>query len=81
MWYVYILQSKSFPTERYFGATEDLKQRLADHNNGRSTHTAKFIPWDLIWYGAFPEKMAALEFETYLKSSSGKAFANKRLIR
>ena len=80
MWYVYIIRSTSSPEESYVGATADLKQRLADHNAGKSTHTAKFVPWELAWYCAFPDKFRALEFEKYLKSHSGRALANKRLI-
>ena len=79
MWYVYILRSDAFPDQEYTGATADLKQRLADHNAGKSTHTAKFRPWQLIWYCAFPDKMKALDFEKYLKSHSGRDFAKKRL--
>jgi tRNA U34 5-carboxymethylaminomethyl modifying GTPase MnmE/TrmE len=29
----------------YVGLTRDLRQRLRDHNEGRSQHTAKFRPW------------------------------------
>jgi predicted GIY-YIG superfamily endonuclease len=79
MWYVYILRSIEFPDQEYTGATEDPKQRLSDHNAGRSPHTAKFKPWKLIWYCAFPDKYKAIEFEKYLKSHSGRAFAKKRL--
>ena len=81
MWYVYILQSITSETQEYTGATSDLKQRLADHNAGKSKHTAKFLPWKLVWYCAFPDKLPALAFEKYLKSHSGRAFAKKRLIR
>lgn len=80
MWYVYIIQSTADPSRRYIGASEDLKKRLADHNAGQSKHTSKFIPWELIWYCAFPEKYKALEFEKYLKSHLGRAFAKKRFI-
>ena len=80
MWYVYILRSASVQEQSYIGATANLKQRLADHNAGKSTHTSKFVPWELIWYSAFPNKYRALEFEKYLKSHSGRAFARKRLI-
>ncbi len=80
MWYVYIIRSKNFPEQEYTGVSEDLKQRLADHNAGKSTHTAKFAPWELVWYCAFPDKYKALEFEKYLKSHSGRAFASKRLL-
>jgi predicted GIY-YIG superfamily endonuclease len=79
MWYGYILRSISHPSEDYTGATADLQRRFADHNAGKSPHTAKFTPWELVWYCAFPEKHKALEFERYLKSHSGRAFAKKRL--
>jgi putative endonuclease len=80
MWYVYIIRSVSSPNQEYTGMTADLKQRIADHNAGKSTHTAKFIPWKLVWYCAFADKLQALEFEKYLKSHSGRAFAKKRLL-
>jgi putative endonuclease len=78
VWYVYILCSIQFPEHEYVGATGDLKKRFRDHNAGKSTHTAKFAPWKLKWYCAFPDKYKALEFESYLKSHSGRAFAKKR---
>lgn len=80
MWYVYIIRSVAQPDQEYTGATEDLRQRVADHNAGKSSHTAKYKPWTLLWYSAFPDKMTALAFEKYLKSHSGRAFAKKRLL-
>jgi predicted GIY-YIG superfamily endonuclease len=68
-----------FPEQEYIGATADLKRRIPEHNAGRSAHTAKFTPWKLVWYCAFPDKYKALAFEKYLKSHSGRAFAKKRL--
>src|SRR5258705_14000353 len=62
MWYVYIIRSIDFPEQEYVGATADLKRRLPEHNAGKSTHTAKFKPWQLVWYCAFPDKYKALEF-------------------
>ena len=79
MWYVYIIRSTTAPEQDYIGASSDLKQRMADHTDGKSSHTAKFVPWELVWYSAFPDKYKALEFEKYLKSHSGRAFARKRL--
>ncbi len=81
MWYVYILRSLSSPEQEYIGAAQDLKQRLTEHNAGKSTHTAKFMPWEMLWYCAFSDKYKALEFEKYLKSHSGRAFTSKRLIQ
>jgi len=79
MWYVYIIRSIDFPDQNYTGATADLKQRIRDHNSGKSKHTAKFAPWELLWYCGFLDKYKALAFEKYLKSHSGRAFATKRL--
>ena len=79
MWYVYIIRSINWPDQEYIGATENLKRRLPDHNAGKSTHTAKFKPWELVWYCAFRDKYRALAFEKYLKTHSGRAFAKKRL--
>jgi len=79
MWYVYIIRSISSPEQQYVGATTDLRRRLLDHDAGKSAHTSKFTPWQLVWYCAFSDKHKALAFEKYLKSHSGRAFANKRL--
>lgn len=81
MWYVYIIRTLSSADREYVGAASNLRQRIADHNAGKSPYTAKFRPWELLWYGAFPDKFVALDFEKYLKSHSGRAFARKRLIR
>jgi len=64
---------------RYIGITADLKRRPAEHNSGKSPHTARFKPWRLVNYVAFSDEQKAAEFERYLKSGSGHAFANRRL--
>ncbi len=79
MHFVYLLRSISVPSQRYVGVTADLKTRLKDHNAGRSPHTSKFTPWRLETYIAFSNRQKAESFDTYLKSGSGHAFANKRL--
>ena len=61
------------------GYTTSMKNILATHNYGGSVHTAKNKPWELIGYFAFKEKIKAINFEIYLKSHAGRAFANKRL--
>ena len=79
MFYVYRIQSVKYPDRSYTGFTEDLKQRVSDHNQGRNVSTAPYRTWKLIFYSAFEEKEIALDFERYLKSGFGKAFARKRL--
>jgi predicted GIY-YIG superfamily endonuclease len=79
MHYVYLIESTSVSRARYTGYTDDLKQRLRDHNLGKNVSTALHRPWRLKTYLAFSTKFQALAFERYLKSGSGHAFANKRL--
>lgn len=79
MHYVYLIRSVSYPHETYVGMTSDLKARIAKHNAGGSPHTSKFIPWELVTYCAFSGEKQAADFEKYLKSGSGRAFAQKRL--
>lgn len=80
MFYVYILQSISCPKQVYTGFSESIEHRLQEHNSGKSFHTKKFVPWRMLYYCAFDEKEKALDFERYLKTASGIAFRNKRLI-
>jgi hypothetical protein len=42
-------------------------------------HTAKHRPWRVKTAIAFTDRQRALDFEKYLKSPSGRAFAKKRL--
>ena len=77
--YVYILQSESAPSHFYVGFTDDLKARLKKHNAGQVPHTAKHGPWRVKTAIAFTDPQRALDFERYLKSASGRAFAKKRL--
>ena len=79
MHFVYIIQSIDHPDQYYSGLTDDVEKRLHDHNSGKSKHTAKFKPWQLISYHFFKNEIAAVAFEKYLKSGSGRAFAKKRL--
>ncbi len=62
------------------GFSSDLKQRILEHQNGGVNATKQFRPVELVYYGAFKTKQKALEFEKYLKTSSGFAFRNKRLV-
>jgi predicted GIY-YIG superfamily endonuclease len=67
------------PKQRYVGSTSDLQRRIDDHNAGKSAHTAKFKPWQLVTCVAFSNRAKAESFERYLKSGSGHAFAKRRL--
>jgi predicted GIY-YIG superfamily endonuclease len=76
MYFVYILQSE-IGDHHYAGLTECIERRLAAHNAGQVSHTSKFKPWRVQSYIAFPDRARAAEFERYLKSGSGRAFAKR----
>ncbi len=78
-YYVYILQSETDPERFYAGFTEDLDSRLKCHNSGGCSHTSRYKPWCVKTAVAFTDRQKALDFERYLKSASGRAFAKKRL--
>jgi putative endonuclease len=71
MYCVYSIQSEINPDKYYVGLTSDVERRLAEHNTGKSIHTNKFRPWNLVTYTAFVNKSRAEKFEAYLKTSSG----------
>jgi putative endonuclease len=79
MKYVYLLQSLSAATQRYVGVTTNLEERLQAHNAGASLYTSKYRPWKVVMYLCFQDDRRAVDFERYLKTGSGQAFANKRL--
>jgi predicted GIY-YIG superfamily endonuclease len=80
MYYTYILKSSKSGLF-YTGWTTDLRKRVKQHNSGESFATKPYRPWKLVYYAAFETEKLAKDFERYLKSGSGKAFAKKRLLK
>ena len=74
---VYMLRSKAHGDRHYVGLASDVRERLVEHNAGRSPHTAKYVPWQLVVAVAFPDEAHASRFEKFLKSSPGRAFAER----
>ena len=78
--YTYILQSlkdKSF----YIGHTSDLKKRLKEHNSGENLATKPHIPYKLIFYAAFLNRIDAKNREEYLKGGYGRKTIKGMLSR
>ncbi len=78
MHYVYILKNER--GKKYVGCTDNLKDRLTRHNRGEVSSTAKFTPWHIAHYSAFPDKKNAYAYELYLKSGSGRSFVERHLL-
>ena len=78
VYYVYILQSRR-DNGYYIGYTADLKQRLKEHNSGKTRSLRHRLPLDLIYVEEFDSKRDAKVREGQIKSwRGGEAF--KRLI-
>ena len=78
--FVYVLRSLSNPTAHYVGLTCDVPRRLAEHNRGTSFHTAQHGPWELLVSIEFANSIGAADFERYLKTGSGRAFAKRHFV-
>jgi len=66
MFYVYLLKSKK-DNQYYIGFTEDLRRRFLEHNSGNNLSTKHRIPFELVYYEAYPNKKSALIRERRLK--------------
>jgi len=67
MMYVYILESTS--THRFYvGSTQDVANRLIEHNSGECMSTRHGIPWILLRVEGFHTRSEAMEQERKIKS-------------
>ena len=66
---VYVLRNPS--GRHYIGLTEDVSNRLTQHNAGESKWTAKFRPWALIWTSGELSLGDARKLENHLKRQKG----------
>jgi len=80
MHFVYVIVSVSYPDRYYVGLTENVRQRLGQHNHGIVRSTASFKPWRFRTAVCFSSKARAAEFERYLKTGSGIAFLRRRFL-
>ncbi|WP_299337040.1 GIY-YIG nuclease family protein [uncultured Psychroserpens sp.] len=64
----------------YTGFTTNINNRLIAHRNKEVHYTKDKQPTKLVYISYFINKKQAYDFERYLKSGSGIAFRNKRLL-
>ena len=58
----------------YVGSTQDLKDRLERHNQGRTKYTKTKRPWELVYYEKYPNRSSAVKREQEIKRHKRKAF-------
>ena len=80
MYYVYVLKSQK-DEKLYTGYTNDLRRRLAEHENGKNKATRSRLPLNLIYYEAYASQADAKAREFRLKTSPGARTALKRRLR
>lgn len=80
MFYTYYLRSIPHPDKTYIGFTNNLKNRFAAHNVGRSVYTKDYLPWRLEAFFSFDTEAKARRFEVYLKTNAGKIFLKRYVI-
>ena len=70
---VYILFSKS--TQKYYtGSTQDLVNRLLEHNSGETKSIKHGIPWEVVWKTHLPSRTEAIQLEIKIKKRGAKRF-------
>ncbi|MCG2710859.1 MAG: GIY-YIG nuclease family protein [Candidatus Omnitrophica bacterium] len=71
MYHVYVLISlkdKRF----YIGFSEDVLQRVKEHNSGKNVSTKNRRPFKLVYYESHLSKQDAMKRERYFKTAKGK---------
>lgn len=69
MYYTYVLKNSAL-NRFYTGSTNNLKRRIKEHKETKSY-------FELYCYFAFIDNRTAREFESYLKTGSGRSFSKK----
>ena len=57
--------------KRYIGLSENVRERIAQHNSGQSKWTAKYAPWKLDWISFEMTLGEARKLENLLKRQKG----------
>jgi putative endonuclease len=70
-YYTYVLESLK-DKSIYVGYTLDLKKRVTSHNLGKNLSTKPHIPYRLIHFEGFLNRVDAKRREVYLKSGWGR---------
>ena len=78
LFFVYVLRSEK--RDRYYiGSTQDVAQRLAQHNAGMMKGTRGLRPWRLVHAEAWETRAQARQREGQIKSWKNRAYLEKTL--
>jgi putative endonuclease len=77
MYYVYILKLNNELS--YVGSTPNLKKRLEEHKRGESKYTSKFLPFKVVVYICFTDRLTALRFSEIPQDRLWKSFQKEEV--
>ena len=73
MYCAYILRSVN--TGRYYtGSTDNIENRVTEHNNGEAPSTRSGIPWKVVYVEYFSTRAQAMRRERQIKSRGAKRY-------
>jgi len=72
-YYIYIFESQKDKTY-YVGSTNNLKDRIERHNQGRVNYTKPRRPWMLVYSEEHPNRSSAAKRETEIKAHKRRDF-------
>jgi len=72
-YFVYIIWSEKL-NKFYVGSTQDIENRLKEHNNREGNFTSKGVPWKMIWNIKSDDRIEAVRLETRIKKRGIKRF-------
>ena len=79
MFWVYILRSEE--TNKYYtGSTQNVSERLKEHNAGKSKSTRGGVPWHLVYFKEYSSRTEAVHAEKQIKGRGAERFL-KILVR
>ena len=81
MWYFYVIESLKQRNYFYKGSTNNLRRRLAQHNNGEVESSDPYKPYRLVYYEAYLFEFAARIRESSVKNSGNVSTPLIRRIR
>jgi len=79
MFTVYIIYS-SVIDKFYTGQTQDIERRLEEHNRGKTSFSAKGMPWTLVFSKECSSRSEALKLEKLIKKRGAARFLNDNKI-
>lgn len=80
MFFVYIIRSE-MDGRFYVGLTENVENRIIQHNKGMTFSTKGYRPWKLFFKEEYITRLEARSREKYLKSGVGKEYIKNKWLQ